>query len=313
MLKALSDELQFGAGDERSRAHIVESGYRVARELGDSAILRRSEKAFHALEGLRNISSFYTRFREGIHELDGDASGSVHTSHVERVAPDGVVDDHTYLEVSLDVEDIFNGSHRNQAQIRLAAENLAISPAHLDLLTFIRLEAHEAAHVIQRSVEIHMSEKKYRRAMSGAALDKNLGLDSFTDRNDEMAAHDERFAEGYAAIVLAEAARALGYDEQMVGRIKRAYSIQQENIAHNLEDSPSDIGYAQPLSEDEVIGNLEIMTDLLQPGNQWAGFSTISDQESTMVDQPSNRMRRPIGSSATRLVKVFDNIRRKSA
>lgn len=310
MLDALSGELQFGGRDEASRARLVENGYRVARELGDSAVLRMSDKAFRVLEGLRRFSSNNTRFRASIHESDGEADGSVHSRVMEYADSDAVYAKSVYLDVHVDERQVFDGAMRENAKHRLAAENISILPAHLDLLTLVRIEAHEAAHVIHRSIDAHLSKDGYQRTMSEVALDSDSESALHSDRKVASAAHDERFAEGYAAMVLAETARALGYDEQMIGRIKRAYAFREANIAQYLDDSPSDIGYTMPLEAEQVIDDLERMADKLWPDNDWTGRlgKELDDAESSN-DRPVKSVRRFMGQAANRLSSILKSAR----
>lgn len=275
VLGKLRNELHFG--NREFSEEFIKTTYGIARGIGDRFIAEVSPDAFQLLSFSRsNGESFGMVFRDSSGE-DADSLGGVST-----ISQDGLAD-----RVLFDVKigEVSSGSNN----FKIVENNLHALGANVlaeDISLFIMLKtvAHEAGHVIQRGVgrlirpNEHPTGSKSYDVMSSELLKSEPQLAQTMHEYTSVRVHNERFAEGYARIVLREAASALGYDAATIDKIARALSagnldqtLQQHLDAvtkeksyaevageNGLEDAyDGDLGYALPLSPEQVILDLE--------------------------------------------------------
>lgn len=277
VLGKLRDELRFGSPDDPET--LIKTSYAIARGIGDRFIADVSPNAFRLISASRSHGeSFGMLFR------DTSRNAQASPGAVDTVSSDGLAD---RPSMSIKMDEMTLGAENHKVVInnlhKLGAE---IAPEDVGLLMLLTTVAHESGHIIQRGVgklispDEHPTSAESYDVMSRELLKSEPGLAQTIHEYTSIRVHNERFAEGYARIVLREAAMALGYDAATVDKIARALSVanldqtMQQHLAavtkekgyaevareSGLEDAyDGELGYALPLSPEQVILDLEYM------------------------------------------------------
>lgn len=266
LLTSLGNELNWGSPEQTDA--LAEHAYSVARQIGDSEIVNRSRSAGSLLEETRGSARVNTTFR-------GESDSDGHVTY--RRGEDTVV-----KEYALGISNVFE--KRPYIKRTLAERGVALQEGHVGLLMLMQVAGHEAGHMIQTGIasSLYSPDISYLSHISLAyQSDQKLTEHSKT----AAMIRDEQFAEGYGNLVLERAARDLGYDDATISAVLEALAIPAESLptvgmladvteqmglkeiaqSRGIEKpNVGEVGYTQPLSANQVVRDLEIMSATLR-------------------------------------------------
>ncbi len=275
MLETLRSELHFGNPDQFTDT--IRAGYGIARSIGDIRIAELSPEAFSLISSSRNNGESWgmkvsatTPSEDSLGEV-----GTISGGHLGIDTP----------KFMIDMQEVFNGSHSSA----VVTENLrrvdaTIAPADISLFIFLKTVAHESGHIIQGGV----GKLLYKDTPDGLTAYDVMSTELISQRPEiaqtphaytSARIHNERFAEGYATLVLREAAQILGYDDETITKLDRALSagnvtsLLRQHLAEVTADKSltdvlsekgvsgyeGELGYALPLSPQALVADLEYM------------------------------------------------------
>ncbi|PID99583.1 hypothetical protein CSA80_02375 [Candidatus Saccharibacteria bacterium] len=147
-----------------------------------------------------------------------------------------------------------------------------IAPEHKKLFQVLKLVAHEFGHVVQygvgRILEVHgQAHAGNFDAMSEKVLAIHPEHSLGANKDQSIQIHNERFAEGYALAVLAEAVSLLGYSEDSQRKIAYAYGIVNAEGADKMYGGAA--GYEMPLDLSQVASDLENVSLFIKQNGAW--------------------------------------------
>lgn len=265
MLERFADKFHFAGPDSASK--LMSDAYGIARQLGDEAIVERSQSAFALLESHRKqarYNAIFTASTEGTKHEEADGFVSRHKD----------IHGTTRNQFVVDVADArVGGNSFNRVESELLERGAVVPSRDLSTLLLLQESGHEAAHMIQNGLidvatEITGTSVSKVDAMAGIAVAANPETGAAGDLKIDARRYNERFAEGYGMLVMTEAARTLGYDETTIRALVESVGLDAEKDVNNT-------GYAHFLDPTTIVRDLEVVSNVL------SGETTISvDPES---------------------------------
>lgn len=265
MLERFADKFHFAG--ESGASEFMRDAYGIARQLGDEAIVERSQSAFELLDSHRIQATYNAIF-------------AASTQGTKQEHADGFVSRHKDIHGALRNQFVIDiagaregGKSFSRAESYLAERGVAMAPRNLSTLLLLQESGHEAAHMIQNGLidvarQVTGDSVQKVDAMAGIAVAAHPELGATGDLKVDAQRYNERFAEGYGMLVMTEAARTLGYDEATIQALVESVGLDAEKDVDNT-------GYAQFLDVPTIVRDLETVSAVL------SGEATVSvDQES---------------------------------
>ncbi|MGB2787272.1 MAG: hypothetical protein WBB94_02715 [Candidatus Saccharimonadaceae bacterium] len=215
----------------------------------------------------------------------------------------------TYRDGSAEYGIDINNLGIDRVRSRLADQGFE-APPMLVVLVLLHTAGHEAGHMIQRGI----SQTGLTRAEGVSSFDSfsDLVLRNCPDARltldpqENVAIHNERFAEGYANITLRAAVESLGYDGDYADAVVRAIAIDEvsptmkEHIAKTTTEttvaqsyeqaglSPEYLGmlgYTRPLTLDQIVADLEFANNKATLiADKRLGINSTDGYDETLID-----------------------------
>ncbi len=244
-LNVLAGELTFAepTGDR------LKSLYDVSRHVGDALIAEVPQFG----GGARNLldrTRWEARprtFAEISEYHKGSASGTHNEERREMTQ-----DLHGMRQISSDLYE------------RMKNEGMPLADiTHASLAVYLSTAAHESGHAILSGIsamEKSVRPNDGRLLATSMFLAKHPEIGFTGDWEQDVLAHEERFAEGYAQMVLTEAMKTLGYSDEVNGKLS-------ELLAPIVTDNNEwEKGYAAPLSKEALAAQLSEMDEIFERG-----------------------------------------------
>lgn len=265
VLDRLGDELTFAelTGDR------VASLYDVSRHVGDMVIADDPEDGAQVY-ALIDSSRWYARPRT-FDDISEHHRGSAQGTHNERTGL-----------LTQDLAGLVQTSRLVFERMKADGQPLK-EIKHAYLATYLAVAAHESGHALLAGVSA--MEKSLRNndaplLATSMFLAKHPEIGFTGNWRDDVIAHEERFAEGYAHLVVAEALRTLGYPDEV--------------SAHLLEIIKPDVtgknnwekGYTAPLTKKEVVAQLADIHNMMTSGEG----AVLPDAQTWKHDVANNQL-----------------------
>jgi hypothetical protein len=285
LLIGLRGELIFSEGTS-----IPSSAYAVARTIGDTELYAEEQgKVSTLLDASRYFSRPY-EYRHKIHTSDNPTQ----------------LGSYSQGRLGLDVELMAKHLEPDLQDAFKKGEIDVINPGDLTLFAGLYVGAHEAGHAMLYGVgRLAQTINEEDKSATMAGVENRLGSrvylayhpeDAITGNwETDVAIHEERFAEGYADMVLEIAMEALGYEAKVVDVVlktvgpgflgadivpgghqvdllgvedipeKSLEALVKERYPEGIEYfSIGSIGYAAPLTKGEIVNQLVTITELIK-------------------------------------------------
>lgn len=264
LLQSLSSELNWA--NKEQVGPLAEHAYSIARQIGDTEIGDRSARALSLIDATRSEARFNTVF-----------TGSEHGGHVTHRRGE----DSTYKEYGINIQNIFDTSRAIKDS--LTSKGVEFQDGHVGLLMLIQVAGHEAGHMIQSGLA-RVDQASDLSHFSHVALEAQPDQATTAHAETNANIRDEQFAEGYGNLVMARAARDLGYDDTAIAALSTLLApseaqattialLPQVTATKGLKElaqeqgiakpNVGEAGYSKPLSTEQVIRDLEIMESRL--------------------------------------------------
>jgi len=200
-------------------------------------------------------------------------------------------------ELFVNPETIFNVG-KFEADVK--ASKVELRPGDAKLLSLLTVMAHETGHALLSGVSNTRAPQdagEKHLAATRSYLKRNPQLGFTGNWDNDVAIHEERFAEGYAMLVVDKVVATLGYSKRDAAKIKQALSagtelrgakgknqldhlkhVDADNSLHALVGEPQagildqsydgNLGYGKPLTANEMIDQLVEHNSQLTNGGQ---------------------------------------------
>lgn len=235
VLESMAKELAFA----ELNGDVVASLYDVSRHVGDMVVAgdpQNGQAAFDVIEHSR----WWSRPRE-FSEISERHKGKASGTHNE-----------SKRLLTQDVEGLRQTSKDLFDQLGRAGLPLR-DVKHAYLATYLTVAAHESGHALLAGVgamEKSMRPSDEHLLATSMFLAKHPEVGFTGDWKEDVRAHEERFAEGYARLVVTESLKTLGYSEEVYSRI---YAIIEPGMTG---ESQWEKGYTAPLTKEGVAAQL---------------------------------------------------------
>lgn len=254
MLESLHNQFMFGPQDPKSMEDLTKNAYAVVQNVGESTLYRENEVAFKITDAATRAVSSALNFNSSTQRKDWGGSVVAHS------LKDGVS---RPADFNMDYDDLHAESTQIQAvEQRLAREGVTDIPAEqVSFFMFVRTVAHEAAHITGTGIGILGG--KYGAEgfnfVADAHFRDNPDEDVVGNPANKVETWNERFAEGYANLVLAQTLARSGYSIDQKAAMVKAMQNDKMDDKH--------IGYSTPLNSTQIIEAL-VESDRAVKGQQ---------------------------------------------
>lgn len=225
----------------------------MAQHIAEAELTDAAGEASGVVSGLIELARFYSRPLEFTAEDDPESNGIFYQSH---------------RKMGLNFENL------NQTAKALAKEAEKEEFEWKDrrdayLLAFLHTGAHEAGHALLNGISIaaiksDVSIRKKGLMASRVHIQKHPEMGITGDLEADVRTHEERFAEGYALLVLRNAFSTLGYSDEEVSKLLSMMTFRKDDEFSDEEVRQGALGYSRPLSQDDMVGELVELDGLIK-------------------------------------------------